>query len=112
MNTKSTIQIIGETIVAKNKFFEHLEELYNKYDIVDSVFCCDEHGLVQECDRGYFGEVAVYESLNDARANFNIFNQGIRVKKDKFIVGHLYKALGDVKEDKIIDLTNSTVIAD
>lgn len=110
MNTKSTIQLLGELIVAKNKFFEHLEELCAKYRIQNSIFCCDAQGLVQECSSGYFGACAEFDSIEEAKQNFNILCQGIQVKENKFIVGNLYKNLKDIKEEHIIDIKNSIVI--
>lgn len=110
MNQKSAIQLVTETIVAKEAFFENLHDLSEKYDIQDNVFCCDVTGDVHELKEGYFGQVAEYDSLVEAKQNCDILLQGIRIHGNKYAVGNLYKNLVDVKEDIIIDLAKSIVL--
>lgn len=104
MNTKSTIQLIAEQIEVKNKFFEHLSELCEKYTIENNVFVCNKDGNAQELKEGYYGEVKEYDSIKDLREDFNPYLQGIRVVGDKFHIGNLYSHLTDVKEDCVYDL--------
>ena len=110
LNTKSAIQLVTETIVAKEAFFENLRQLTEQYDIQDNVFCCDVAGDVHELKEGYFGQVAEYDNIVEAKQNCNILLQGIRVHGDKYAVGNLYRNLVDVKEDVIIDLAKSIVL--
>lgn len=110
MNQKSAIQLVAEVLVAKESFFTGLQEITEKYDIQDVVFCCDEYGQCHELNEGYYGEVAEYETLNEAKQNCDILMQGIRVHEGKFAVGNLYRNLIDVKESVIIDLAKSTIL--
>lgn len=110
MNTKSAIQLVGEVLVAKEKFFEHLSHLNEHYNIVNNVFACDANGNAEEIKEGYYGEVATYETIEEAAKNINILMQGVRVHEGKFSIGNLYHKLSDVKEEFIVDLTNAQVL--
>lgn len=110
MNQKSAIQLISEVLVAKETFFNHLIELNERYDIRNNVFACDANGFAQEITEGYYGEVATYETIEEAQKNCNILLQGVRVHEGKYSVGNLYANLSDVKEELIIDLANATIL--
>lgn len=110
MNQKSAIQLISEVLVAKETFFGHLAELNEQYDIRNNVFACDANGFAQEITEGYYGEVATYETIEEAQKNCNILLQGVRVHEGKYSVGNLYANLSDVKEELIIDLANATIL--
>lgn len=110
MNHKSAIQLVSEVLVARESFFNELETLNETYSIQDTVFCCDEYGRCHELTEGYYGEVAEYETLDEAKQNINILMQGVRVHEGKFAVGNLYRNLVDVKESVIIDLAKSTIL--
>ena len=110
MQTKSNIQIIAETLQAKNNFFGSLYNITEKYNIEDNVFCCGRYGEPEEPKEGYFGQVKACENLTEAAKDFNIFTQGIRVKDNKIFVGNLYKSLDQVNESTFIDLAKQTVI--
>lgn len=110
MNQKSTIQLIGEVLATKEVFFTNLRAISEKYDIQDVVFCCSASGDCHELKTGYYGEVAEYDSIEEAKQHCNILMQGIRVHGDKFSVGNLYRNLADVKEDVIIDLAKSVIL--
>lgn len=110
MNQKSAIQLIAEVLAKKESFFTGLQEITEKYDIQDVVFCCDGDGQCHELKEGYYGEVAEYETLNEAKQNCNILMQGIRVHEGRFAVGNLYCNLADVKESVIIDLAKSMIL--
>lgn len=110
MNQKSAIQLVGEVLVAKESFFSNLRTISEKYDIQDVVFCCDATGNVHEPKEGYYGEVAEYDTIQEAKQNCNILMQGIRIHEGKFAVGNLYRNLADVKESVIIDLAKSIVL--
>lgn len=110
MNTKSAIQVIAETLVARESFQRHLEEIVEKYDVKNNVFACDADGLAENLKTGYYGEVETYESLDEAIKNCNVLLQGIRIHEGKYSVGNLYTKLSAVKEDYIIDLAKSQVI--
>lgn len=110
MNTKSAIQIITEVATAKCLFFEHLAELSEKYNIVDNVFACDANGNAEELKEGYYGEVATYDTLDEARENCNVLLQAVRIHNDKVSVGNLYRDLSTVKEDIVIDLSKSQIL--
>lgn len=110
MNQRSSIQLIAEALETKETFFEGLANLCEQYEIPDKVFCCCANGTCQALETGYYGEVAEYDTLNEAKQNCNIFLQGIRIHGDKFSVGNLYANLTDVKEEVIIDLKNSVIL--
>lgn len=110
MNQRSSIQLIADALELKEAFFESLANLCEQFTINDKVFCCDDHGIGRALEMGYYGEVAEYDTLNEAKQNCNIFLQGIRIHGDKFAVGNLYTNLADVKEDIIIDLKNSVIL--
>lgn len=110
MQTKSNIQIIAETLQAKHKFFNELEHLLEKFTVEDNIFCCGMNGKLEEPETGYFGAVQSYVSLSEAAKEFNIFNQGIRIKGDEVIVGNLYKSLDQVQESTFVDLAKQTVV--
>lgn len=110
MNHKSAIQMVGEVLVAKEAFFSNLRAISEKYDIQDVVFCCDKAGDVHELKEGYYGEVAEYDTIEEAKQNCNILMQGVRIHGDKYAVGNLYRNLTDVKESVIIDLAKSIVL--
>ena len=110
MNHKSAIQLVAEVLVAKESFFNELRTLNETYDIQDVVFCCDEYGKCHELKEGYYGEVAEYGTLDEAKQKCDILMQGIRIHEGKFAVGNLYRNLIDVKESVIIDLTKSTIL--
>lgn len=110
MNQKSAIQIIGEMLMAKEAFGNHLQSINEQYQIKDNIFVCGGNHDAIEPQEGYYGEVATYESLEDALENFNVITQGIRIHEGKFSVGNLYKKLSDVQEELIIDLSNSTIL--
>lgn len=110
MQTKSNIQIIAEILQAKNNFFASLYNLTEKYNIEDNVFCCGIDGKLEEPKKGYFGQVKEYENLAEASKDFNVLNQGIRIKGDKIFIGNLYKSLDQVNENTFIDLAKQTII--
>ena len=110
MQTKSNIQIIAETLQAKNNFFGSLYNITEKYNIEDNVFCCGRCGEPEEPKEGYFGQIKACKNLTEAAKDFNIFTQGIRVKDNKIFVGNLYKSLDQVNESTFIDLAKQTVI--
>lgn len=110
MQTKSNIQIVAETLQAKHQFFNELERLCEKFNIEDNIFCCGVNGVVEEPEVGYFGQVKACDNLTEAMKDFNIFNQGIRIKGDEVIVGNLYKSLDQVQESTFVDLAKQTVV--
>lgn len=110
MNQKSIIQVIGEMLMAKETFGEHLQSICEKYQIKDNIFVLGADHDAVEPQSGYYGEVATYESLEEALDNLSVISQGIRVHEGKFSVGNLYKNLSDVQEELIIDLSNSTIL--
>lgn len=110
MNQKSAIQLVAESLEIKERFFGALSDLNERYDVVDTVFCCDKNGAAHVLETGYYGEVAEYDSITEAKQNCNIFLQGIRIHNDKFAVGNLYRNLSDVKEEVVIDLAKSVVL--
>lgn len=110
MNQKSAIQLVAEVLVVKESFFSNLRVLTEKYDIQDNVFCCDVAGDCHELKRGYFGQIAEYNSIEEAKQNCDILMQGIRVCGNKYAVGNLYANLSDVKEELIIDLAKSIIL--
>lgn len=110
MNHKSTIQMVGEVLLAKEMFFSNLRAISEKYDIQDVVFCCNAAGDCHELKYGYYGEVAEYDSIEEAKQNCDILMQGVRVHGNKYAVGNLYRNLADVKESVIIDLAKSIVL--
>lgn len=110
MQTKSNIQILAELVVAKNNFFEALNDLQGKYEIENNVFCCGLNGVVEEPEVGYFGQVKAYENLAEAKKDFNPLCQGLRITKDKVYIGNLYKNLSDVKEQVFVDLAKQTIV--
>jgi hypothetical protein len=110
MNTKSTIQLVAEVLTAKEEFAEHLATLNERYNIRNNVFACDAHHNAEEITTGYYGEVATYDTLDEAMKNCNILLQGIRIHEGKYSIGNLYAKLSDVKEDLIIDLSNAQVL--
>lgn len=110
MNTRSAIELITETLQAKQTFANNLEQLCEKYDIKDNIFCCDKGGALQEPDHGYFGSVKTYDTLFEAMKDFNVFQQGIRIHDGLYTVGNLYAKLSDVQESHIIDLKDSKVL--
>lgn len=110
MQTKSNIQIIAETLQAKNNFFSSLYDITEKYNIEDNVFCCGMNGKLEEPKKGYFGQVKTYENLTEAAKDFNVFTQGIRIKDNKIFVGNLYKSLDQITESTFIDLAKQTVV--
>ena len=110
MNQKSAIQLISEVLVAKESFFKHLTEINEQYTVRNNVFACDAYGRAQEITEGYYGEVATYDTIEEAAKNCNILLQGVRVHDGKFSVGNLYHNLIDVKEEFIIDLTKAVIL--
>ncbi len=110
MNTKSAIQLVTEVAIAKCAFFEHLAELSEKYNIKNNVFACTAQGLAEELKEGYYGEVATYDTIDEAAKNINILLQGVRVHDGKFSIGNLYRTLSAVQEEYKIDLSNSQVV--
>ncbi len=110
MNQKSTIQLVAEVLDMKESFFRNLTSITETYTVDDAVFCCDQNGKAHNLNEGYYGEVAIYDTLNEAKQNCNILMQAIRIHGDKFAVGNLYRNLSDVKESLVIDLAKSTIL--
>lgn len=110
MNQKSAIQIISELLATKDSFFSHIAELNEQYNIENNIFACDANGNAEEIKEGYYGELATYDTIEEAAKVCNIICQGVRVHDGKFSIGNLYKSLSDVKEDYIVDLRKSTVL--
>lgn len=110
MKQKSAIQLVAEVLEAKESFFAGLREITEKYDVKDNIFCCSASGDCHELKEGYFGQVAEYDNITEAKQNCNVLLQGVRVHGDKYAVGNLYKNLADVKEEIIVDLANSIVL--
>ena len=110
MQTKSNIQIIAEVLQAKAEFFGTLRNVLEKYDIEDNVFCCGGNGRLEEPKEGYFGQVKHCANLEEAAEDFNILNQGIRIKNNEIFVGNLYRSLDQVTESTFIDLDKQVVI--
>lgn len=110
MNTKSAIQLVCETLEARNQFRNNLIELTEKYDVQNNVFACERNGELQELTEGYFGEVSTFYSLDEALEECNIFTQGIWIHNGKYTVGNLYRNLSDVKEENVLDLYNSQLL--
>lgn len=110
MNQKSAIQVISEVLVANEQFFGHLAELNENYNIRNNVFACDADGSAKEVTEGYYGEVATYDTLDEAAKECNVLMQGVRVHEGRFSIGNLYRKLSDVKEELIIDLANARIL--
>ena len=49
-------------------------------------------------------------NLEEAAKDFNILNQGIRIKNNEIFVGNLYRSLDQVTESTFIDLDKQVVI--
>ena len=109
-STQSTIQVVGKIFELKHIFFESLRELDDKYDIKDNVFVLGVDGQPQEAEIGYYGQVATFESMDDALENFNPCTQALRIHENQYSVGNMYRQLDDVKESVIIDIKNHTLI--
>ena len=110
MQTKSNIQVLVELLEAKERFINSLKQLTEQFTIKDNVFCCGVNGIVEEPDHGYFGQVQEFESLDEAMKDFNILQQGIRIKENRIFVGNLYKDIAAVTESIFIDLKTLTLV--
>ena len=110
MQTKSKIQVLAELLEAKERFFSSLKQLTEQYVVKDNVFCCGVDGVVEEPDHGYFGQVQEFKNLDDAMNDFNILQQGIRIKENRVFVGNLYKDIASVTESIFIDLNTLTLV--
>lgn len=108
-NSQSAIQVIGNLIAAKNKFFSALGTLTEQFKIKDNVFGFNGQECV-EMEHGYFGQIKEAENLNDLYNEFNVLNNCIRVKENTYYLGAWHARLEDVNEDVVIDLKNSKVI--
>lgn len=108
--TKSKIQILSEQADQKKYFFDSIKELLEKYTIGDNIFVGDAFGDALEASTGYFGEVACYESLEEASNHFDPTHQGLRIKENTYRVGNMYKSLSEAHEETIIDCAKRQVI--
>lgn len=106
MFTKSKIQQIRESIDIKNNFKDGLNNLMEKYNIVDSIFVsCN--GQAKEVTRGYFTVKGEYDSIDEALSNCDLGTDGVRIMENKkFQTGYVCGILsGCPKEGKILDIT-------
>lgn len=110
MNQKSAIQVIAEVATAKISFLNQLQDISEKYNIVNNVFACSAHGMAEELTEGYYGEIATYDTLEEAAKDLNVLMHGVRIHEGKVSIGNLYRNLSDVKEERIIDLANSRFV--
>lgn len=104
MYTKSIIQQAVENINAKSNFKAAIDNLMDKYTIEDSVFVF-KNGFLNEAVSGYFNVEKEYDNLDEAVSELNINNMGIRVIKDKFQTGKLFRTISECNSEKqIFDL--------
>lgn len=108
-NNQSVIQIIGNIISAKNKFFNELNTLTEQFKIKDNIFGFNGNNC-DELKEGYFGQSKGYQNLNDMYDDFNVLEDCIRVKENVYYIGKWFGRLEDAKGDIIIDLKNSKVL--
>lgn len=110
MNTKSAIQLISEMQAAKTGFFQHVGIIDENFNIIDNVFVCSAQGSAEELKEGYYGEIATYDTIEEAAKEFNICMHGLRVHGGKYSVGNLYTKLEDVQEELVIDLGAAKIL--
>lgn len=108
--TKSRIQVLAERADIKNRFFDELADLVEKYEVRDNIFVSDAEGGLHELPGGYYGEVATCESLDEARANFDPATQAIRVRENTFSIGNVYSTISEVKEEVVIDCAHKVIV--
>lgn len=104
MTTKSKIQLIKESIEIKEAFKNRINELMEKYNIVDNIFV-SKSGKTFEALDGYFVINNEYESFDEAMKDFDN-GMAIRIENnEKFTTGQLYEHLTDCPENsKILDI--------
>lgn len=113
MHTKSKIQLITEAMALKASFCESLKEVNETYYIVNNVFGVERNGLAVELTEGYYGEVATYDTLDEALDNINpqeMHKSAVRIHDGKYSIGYVYNSLADVKESLIVDLDSATIL--
>lgn len=107
MQTKSKIQLIQETYALKHNFEDGLNNIMEKFNIVNNVFVL-HHNRLSEASKGYFEIVSEHESLTDAIRNLNPYTQGIQViNNEKFNIGNLYSFISECSDtSKVMDLNS------
>lgn len=105
MYTKSLIQQNVELLKAKDAYRSSIERLMEKYNIEDSVFVF-KNGQIYEAVEGYFEVENIYDSIEKAVSECNIYNSCIRVMNNSsFQIGKLHRTLSECKEDsQVFDL--------
>lgn len=108
MNTKSSIQLMIESINIRNNIKESMNNLMNKYNIKDNIFIYTDS--LQEATRGYFSILLESNKLDDILEKYTLESQkglcGIRViNNNEYQLGRIYNFLSECdKEYKILDI--------
>ena len=110
MNTKNQIQLIREFQERKNKFFEQLEELMEKYNINSAIFVSSHNGTLFESTTGYYDIANEYDSLEELKKNFDPSQSFIRVIGSKVQSGTVYSTLKECKGEKVFDITAQQMV--
>lgn len=99
MYTKSKIQVVRESIDAKNTFKAQLNDLMDDYMVTDNIFVC-QNGKVSEVVEGYFVCNGEYENLNEAFDSIADNNVAIRViRNSEFQVGQIFNLISECPQD-------------
>lgn len=105
MYTKSIIQQTVEKLQAKDNFRTALEQLMEKYNVVDSVFVM-KNGTLHEVVNGYYTIEGNYETLDEAVRYCDMTCMGIRILGGIFQVGKIHNRLSECESDKkVFDLS-------
>ena len=109
MYTKSLIQQHREILNIKESLVDNLNELMDKYNVVDNIFKINERLSPTEVESGYFVPSATFDTIEEAVKNMDVVKDSVRIQYNKlFTVGRTFKMLSECSDyPQIFDIKSS-----